>query len=893
MDENRIKGEIRVLVKKYQRIAESGEISNYNEEMTKKDFILPLFKILGWDTENKIEDEVTAEENISRKRIDYAFRIHKIPKIVLEAKGINHKLDDRRYIDQTINYAWLKGVTWAVLTNFKKIKVFNSEIKATTPIALQVFEIDCENFENSEELLLLSKDSIIENKLNEKAELLSKNLPKKPVDERLYDDLIQARESLSKTILKFNKNVNSEELEEIIQRILSRLIFIRTLEDRGFCEPILLPIIRDEQTKVGITPRLNVQFRHLDDIYDARLFAPHFCEELDIGNYTWRTIIQSFYETEDQLQQYNFEILDADILGGIYEQYLGLISKNGSINDKTKKTFRKKEGIYYTPKYIVEYILDSIFNELNKENLDIKKIKILDLSCGSGSFLIKAFDYLASNMKSETSAHLDSNNINEISYDTKTRIIQNNIFGVDLDSQAIEITHLNMFLKGLEKDQHLPVIKNNIVCGNSLVSDKTIDERSLNWAEDFSGTSNGGFDVIVGNPPYIRNRELNNNLKEFLNENYETAEGQYDIYQLFFEKGISLLKNGGLLGFITSNKYAITNYGKKLRKKILDTCKILSIIDVSNIRVFKDASTYPYIIILKKEKDEEKRNNNMITISKVLNEDEIFKKPSQKIIQSEFLKNKDYIFNINVDKTQSKLLEKIQLNTMPLGNFTIKETVHTGNIRDKLIVEKKINNNCKKLLRGKNCQRYFYTWENLWLNSAYKINRTKGEYATIPDDKYFQGPKIFLREIAEKITACYDEDNFYSLNKAYVVSIPDKNISTKFVLALLNSNLISWFFRTKFESAHVRGGYLQFKKQYTSLIPIKKISLNEQQPFIQLVDEIHDCYAKLNQLQGKKTNQSERIEKEIKKIDKKIDGLVYDLYNISEEDRKIIENDHS
>jgi len=373
-----------------------------------------------------------------------------------------------------------------------------------------------------------------------------------------------------------------------------------------------------------------------------------------------------------------------------------------------------------------------------------------------------------------------------------------------------------------------------------ITEDLFLEFLPFHWKIDFGQIlKNGGFDILIGNPPYIRNRELKIAEKKVLNT-YKSADGQYDIYQLFFERSISLIKNKAYLGFITSNKYAIASYGKKLRKLILDNNKIVSILDVSNIDVFKEVSTYPYVIILKKESNEDLRNKNLIKISKIESEDDIKTETNKHINQRIFLENKDNLFNIRLDKNKIALIKKLMEQSIPLGDITvIKETVHTGNIRDKLIKTSEINSKTKKLLRGKDCQRYYKEWNNLWiLTDQSIIDKSKKEYATIPNNSFFEQSKLFLREIANQITACYDDEGYYSLNKAYVINRKDENFDLKYILGLINSRLLSWFYRVNFESAHVRGGYLQFKIQYTAQIPIKVCSELCQQSIINLVDDM-------------------------------------------------------
>jgi adenine-specific DNA-methyltransferase len=281
---------------------------------------------------------------------------------------------------------------------------------------------------------------------------------------------------------------------------------------------------------------------------------------------------------------------------------------------------------------------------------------------------------------------------------------------------------------------------------------------------------------------------------------------------------------------------------------------------------------------------------NKINIAKMSSELEIQNLKYSTLYQKSLLQKEGYEFDINEDKTAIPILDKITKQSIKLGDLAvIKETVHTGNVRDKILVTTRINPFCNKILRGKDCQRYYFVWQNFWINTDDTvIDKNKGEYATIPNKSYFEKPKLFLREIAERLTVCYDEERYYSLNKAYVLSIKDNKISIKLLLGLLNSSLLSWFFRIRFESAHVRGGHLQFKKQYTSQIPIKIPASVQEKKIISLVNQMLELQKKYHneKIIG---NEKERLKSQIDAVDYEIDQEVYKLYELTPEEINIVE----
>ncbi|MCL5433444.1 MAG: N-6 DNA methylase [Candidatus Marsarchaeota archaeon] len=405
MDKEQMKSEITKLIEKYNR--EKGK--RYNEEATKNDFILPLFKILGWNTEDS--NEVSKEENISGKRVDYGFRIDGIPKFFLEAKGLDEDLEGSRlvkgrqvtYAEQAINYAYYKGCNWAILTNFKGIIVYDAWAKANSQSSFR-FAIWVDSLlSDFESVYLLSKESFEQGLLDKKYSTKSR---KRPITEQLLLDFTNFRAILSKDVYALNKskNLTEEELDEAIQRLFDRLIFIRNCEDRELEPYELLSALRQwkESSKGTLISKLRELFVQYNEDYDSKIFGEHkgdkhLCDQIDISDNVLSRILDGLYTTEDDSIQYDFSLIDADVLGNIYEQYLGHILKKTEKRTKLteSKAKRKEEGIYYTPSYIVDYIVRNTVGELIKsKKTDVSKIKVLDPACGSGSFLIKTFDVL-------------------------------------------------------------------------------------------------------------------------------------------------------------------------------------------------------------------------------------------------------------------------------------------------------------------------------------------------------------------------------------------------------------------------------------------------------------------------------------------------------------------
>jgi len=616
LNKENAKLQIKQLLKKYDNV-----IEKYNEEMTKKDFILPLFEALGWNVYNKPNknDNVSAEETISKKRVDYGFRINGIPKFFLEAKALKEDLNNPKFIGQAIDYAWTKSCTWAILSGFESVMIFNAEWKTEDLLQNRFLEIPCAEFlDRFEELWLLSKESFEKGLLDKEAEKYGKKAKLAPIDQQLLEDFARWRTTLSKNILNYNKDkkLTEEELDETVQRFLNRLVFIRKTEDAELEEKVLLSALREWESdgSKAIYVRLGELFRKFRGTYDSELFDNALVDEVIITNDVLKEVINGLYETKYKLRRYDFSIIDADTLGAVYEQYLGNILKKTKKRAEVKESYarRKEEGIYYTPTYIVDYIVRNTLGELLKDKkLNVAKIRVLDPACGSGSFLIKAFDILNEHYikhdKDYLQTQLDTTG-QGTTFTRKVKILKDNIFGVDLDKQAVEIARLNLLLKIAEKKEELPKLKRNIKCGNSLIDDeKVAGDKAFRWEQEFKEIMDEGrFDVIIGNPPYVKefvNRKIFEDVKKGSSKVAKYYEGKMDYLYFFIELGIDLLKEEGYLSFITTNYWLQAEGAKKLREKILKETTLITVFDFNEFKVFEGTGQHNLVFVLRKKKN--------------------------------------------------------------------------------------------------------------------------------------------------------------------------------------------------------------------------------------------------------------------------------------------------
>ncbi len=348
------KEKIKKLVEKYEKVKMTGKLKSYTEEETKKDFILPLFEVFGWDTYNK--NEVSAEESISSGRVDYGFYLNSRIKFYLEAKKLSADLHKEEFANQAIRYSWNKGAVWAILTDFESIKVFNAQDIEKELSDKLFFEIPYDKYlERFDQLSLLSKEAFQNDLLDKEAEKYGKKLQKVSVSSLLYKDLQRCRDILTNELGQWNEKVSSDLLDEGVQKLLDRLIFIRVAEDRGIEDSTLVPLVRRarDNNKGYIYQAMVDKFRELDKLYNSNLFYPHPFEKWEEHSGATERVINILYGKKGYYE-YDFKAMPSDVLGAVYENYLShrlLKSKKGTTVSKDAKKERNK--VFIIPRVLL------------------------------------------------------------------------------------------------------------------------------------------------------------------------------------------------------------------------------------------------------------------------------------------------------------------------------------------------------------------------------------------------------------------------------------------------------------------------------------------------------------------------------------------------------------
>lgn len=560
-------------------------------------------------------------------------------------------------------------------------------------------------------------------------------------------------------------------------------------------------------------------------------------------NYNNDIYISAYFELETKLSDHQ-----------LYDDYI--ISKTYEFISSYKTNHKKKLSIYYTPKWIVKYMLTNTLNFQNSQT-EISDLKILEPSCGAGNFIIALYDYLLDYYKENT--NLKGNDIVEQ--------ISNIVIGIDKDSKAIEYTKYGLLIKIFKNVDIVDDIEFN------LYKRDFIDKDFLD---------NIKFDFIIGNPPYLENRNIKKYYdKEYLKSNYKTANGRFDLYSLFIEKSINLLKKDGQVGFITPASLLSNNNFYNIRELILSNTNIKKIINLGE-KIFQDVEMNMSIIIMKKTKI----NKEVIKCKNIseckFKKEQLYLKPYKKIHQNYYNNLLNYVFDINSSQKIFEMRKRIyEENIYRIKDYCdVVAGIATGNIRNKLITNKK-EKSAKRVLQGKDIKPFKLNWNGLFIkDDRGLIDKEKGEYATFMRKDLIFNEKIIIRQTADKFICAYDNDNYYLLNTLYSLVVKDKykqKIHIKYLLGLLNSKLYNFLYR----SITMEDGKLfpQVKIFHIKESPIKNLPIVDQKLIVNKVNKVISLSEEKNDLKD------DEIAKELNKMD----HIIYDIYNISSKEIKEIE----
>ncbi|MHB1105354.1 MAG: Eco57I restriction-modification methylase domain-containing protein [Lutibacter sp.] len=851
------------------------EIKSLKEEQYQGEFLEDFFvKILGYTkpaSSSETKFNLTTEyKNIKdSKKADGAIIVNDAVKAVIELKGTN-TTDLGKIEVQAFGYKNNQPeCTYVITSNFEKLRFYIDN--AIEHLEFNLFTLTEKDFN------LLYLCLAYEN--------IEKDIPKKIKDQsisqedaitkKLYNDYSLFKRELHQNLVALNPQFDPLELFKKSQKLLDRFLFLFFAEDRQLLPPNSVRLILEKWRSLNefsddypLYGLFKNYFKALNtgrkgekyDIfaYNGGLFKPdEILDAIKIDN----TLL---FKHTINLSQYDFDSeVDVNILGHIFENSLNELDEikaqlAGETVDKTK-TKRKKDGVFYTPKYITKYIVENTVGKLcddKKSELEIaeddystdqkrqkKTIKILldrltayrnwllqlticDPACGSGAFLNQALDFLINEHKyiDELQAKLFGDAM--VLSDVEKSILENNLFGVDLNEESVEIAKLSLWLRTAQPNRKLNDLNNNLKCGNSLIDDPEIaGDKAFNWQQEFPQIfAKGGFDVVIGNPPYVfgGNEGISSAEKEYYKLKYKTGIGKVNLFTLFIEKSYYLLSTKGEFAFIIPNTFLrVTSYHNS-RKFFIENFQFRELADLGD-DVFESAVTTA--IVLAATKTIPDNNNKSLKIIKDINGN------FNEIKLKQLIEN-NFVITSNISPVKSDLINKLNQNRILLGDECeemIFGIVITKN-KDE-VVSNEFKENLKPFLEGKDINRYLIKPIHSYLN--YQPNLL--HRARSP--KIFEAPeKLLVQRITggkKPLKVAYDNNRFYNKESINNIILKENSVlKPKYVLTLLNSSLINWFYNNQFTNES--NLTVNISKEYLSKIPV--INSENQIDFVEKAD---------------------------------------------------------
>ena len=958
-------------VETFRRNRESCLATDHKETGLRREFLDPFFDALGWDVFNR-QGHAEAHKDVVHEDMlkiggqstapDYSFRIGGARKFFVEAKKPSVRIkDDPAPAAQLRRYSWTAKLPLGIVTDFQEFAIYDTRIrpraddKASTG---RVFYCTFEEFPQKwdEIAAIFSKDAVLKGSFDKYAVTNRGKRGTAEFDADFLADLESWRRLLAVNLAKRN-TLDERELNFAVQRILDRIVFLRIAEDRGV-EPLgqLQALVAGPR----VYPRLREIFERADFRYNSGLF--HFDTEkgrdeapdrltldLELDDAVLKEILSALYWPKSP---YAFAVVSADILGNVYEQFLGkVIRLDGPhrVKVEEKPEVRKAGGVYYTPAYIVDYIVRQAVGPLvaGKTPKQVEKLRVLDPACGSGSFLLGAYEFLLAwhldyYAKNEPASWAKKKNppIYETSPNAhglgkgdgnwrlttaeRKRILVNNIFGVDIDAQAVEVTKLSLLLKVLEgearelqgkqMDFHrvLPDLGNNIKCGNSLIGPDfyaqpdlpELDEaarykiNAFDWAEEFKPVfAQGGFDAVIGNPPYLAGREWERELharRPYFSGNYTCFADQYDLYALFIQKSMELTADGGSYGAITPNTWLNNEHYLPLREWLTKTSSVVSLSDFRDVRVFKDATVLPVVFVARKAGEVDERSP--VLVRKFHSPTRYDEHQSAVSVWREF---PGLVFNLLLVERDVSLIKKIESGSQALGTlaavrFGVK-VYQKGKGRPKQTgaeasaklfeADRKLSADYLPYLWGEHVSPWRIRKGDTWL----KYGPHLAEPRTID---LFTGPRVLVRRIVgARLVLAPTEESLVADQLLHTVKPLADTTSHAYLSAILQSRLIAYYFRLRFNRTEKTFPEIRVAELAALRIrvidPKCKHDRARHDQLVALVErmlKLHEDAAA-----AKSPDAQTRLQRDIKATDAAIDRLVYELYDLTPEEIALVE----
>ena len=941
------------LVERYYRYAADYTSASYNETQVRHEFIDPLFEALGWDINNKqgyaeAYKDVIHEDSLkiggTTKAPDYAFRIGGTRKFFLEAKRPSTNIkDDIGPAYQLRRYAWSAKLSLSVLTDFEEFAVYDCRIRPKKGDKASVARVNYYKFEKYTEKWdeiksIFSREAILKGSFDKYADGNKRRRGTAGVDNAFLEEIENWRTILARNIALRNPTLSIRELNAAVQRTIDRIIFLRIAEDRGIETYGQLQVLKNGK---DVYKGLAQLFRGADDRYNSGLFhfrkgdgsdetRDTFTLDLNIDDKTLTPILGSLYYPESP---YEFSVLPADILGQVYERFLGKVVRFSGkrVVIEEKPEVKKAGGVYYTPTHIVQYIVENTLAPLlkdrtpaqvsssNKRIKDSTPLRVLDPACGSGSFLLEAYRYLlawyqAWYVEDGPEKHAKGKEPKLLEMTTghwcltlaeRRRILLTHIYGVDIDPQAVEVTKLSLLLKVLEGEdmaarakqreffrvRALPDLGNNIRCGNSLISSEFFSEQRLHlfsedeqfrinvfdWLDEFPFLNDtDGFTAIIGNPPWIsltgkfRNEVYSKGERDYLVRRYQGNSYMPNMYEYFITKGLELLAPNGYFSFIVPDRFGYNDQFINLRKEMLTAFQLQGILYGAPFpNVIADTAIF--LVTARPVPD-----NHTVRIGK-------FGEAGSPIPLAKLVDDPRVRFEDAGDSQSSGIIEKIKHSK---GVKPLKEVVRTTSgvgAKSSSVSKTRISNSQMEILKGASIQKYGIR-EHLY----FEFTRENITGRTTDKTKLGYIPKVLIRKTGNCLITAYDDSGRYPEQSLYFTFGPCQ-LPLFYVLGLLNSRLMQFVFFNK--ALTNRRSIAQVKKGDLDDLPIKTRSDNNTA----LIEKIAGLAEQMTNLVGRVLHERTAHGRKtavrlIQATGQEIDDAVFDAYELSEEEREFIQS---